>query len=219
MPKKILALRMGRNGRTGKVEVDGDETFPLAKSSAAGLQRGQLLKPEEIERVKRESRLEDAYTRCLALLARRPRSGAEFDRYLRGRKLAAAEVEQVLARLSERGWIDDRAFARVWVENRQEFRPRSKRALQMELRRFGISEENAREALDEVQEGQAAIAAARKKGPRLFRSVQKHPQAQLEFQRKLTAHLASRGFDYELSRETARSIWEECSRAGECGTE
>jgi regulatory protein len=219
MPKKISALRMGRNGRTVKVEVDGGEIFPLTKSSAAGLRPGQLLEPEEIERVKRESRLEDAYSRCLALLARRPRSRAEFERYLRGRKLAAADAEQVLARLSERGWIDDRAFARVWVENRQEFRPRSKRALQMELRRFGISEENSHEALGEVQENEAAAAAARKKGARLFRSVQKHPQARLEFQRKLTAHLASRGFDYELSRETARSIWEECSRAGESGTE
>jgi hypothetical protein len=25
----------------------------------------------------------------------------------------------------------------------------------------------------------------------------------------MTAYLASRGFDYELSRETARSVWEE----------
>ena len=69
----------------------------LEKSAAAGLLPGQALEPEEIDRLKRESREEDAYARCLALVGRRPRSRAEIERYLHGRKLADSEAGAVLA--------------------------------------------------------------------------------------------------------------------------
>lgn len=211
MPRKISALRVGRNGRTVTVELDGAEEFPLAKSVAAGLHTGQTLDAQEIERRKRESRLEDSYGRCLGLFAHRPRTRAEIERYLRGRKLADAERDAVLARLTERGWINDREFARVWVENRQEFRPRSARALQMELRRFGVPEDETREALQGMDESAAALSAARKKASRLARIVGKDQGARFQFQKKMTAYLASRGFDYDLSRETARTVWAESS--------
>jgi regulatory protein len=213
MPRRISALRIGRNGRTITVVVEGAESFPLAKTTAAGLEIGQTLDPGEIDRLRRKSVLDDAYTRCLGLLARRPRSRAEIERYLRGRKLAEAEASEVLTRLTERGWVDDRKFARAWVENRQEFRPRSGRALRMELRRFGIPEDDAREALEGMRDDKAALEAARKKAPRLIRSAGKSPEGSREFQKKMTAFLASRGFDYDLSRETARTIWGEFSRS------
>ena len=209
MPRRISALRIGRNGRRVMVEFDGTESVPLTKTAAAGLHVGQLLDGQEIERRAQESRTEDSYARCLGLLARRPRSRAELERYLAGRRLSGSEREAVLARLAERGWINDREFARQWIENRQEFRPRSGRALRMELRRFGVTEDETREALQGMDDAAAALSAARKKTSRLARAVGKDPQARLQFQKKMTAYLASRGFDYELSRETARSVWEE----------
>jgi regulatory protein len=215
MPRRITALRKNPDGRTVNVELDGAEAFGLWKNAAAGLQPGRTLEPDEIDRLKSESRLEDAYARCLGLMARRPRSRTEIERYLRGRKMADAEASAVLARLVDRGWIDDRGFARTWVENRQAFRPRSARMLLSELRKFGIPEEEARAAVEGMEEGKAALDAARKKAPRLERAVAGQPRARLEFLRKMAAHLASRGFDFELSRETARSVWEELSRPAE----
>lgn len=209
MPRMISALRMSRNGRTVTVEFDGSEILRLQPAAAAGLQPGQALAPAEVDRLRRESRLQDSYSRCLGLLARRPRSRAEIDRYLRGRKLADAEREAVLARLADREWIDDGKFARQWVENRQEFRPRSIRALRSELRRFGVPEDDIREALQEVDEAAAALSAARKKAPHLRRTAGTGPDARSVFQRKMTAHLASRGFNYDLSRETTRTVWTE----------
>jgi regulatory protein len=217
MPRRISALRIGRDGRRVMVEFDGTESVPLTKAAAAGLHVGQTFAPPEIERLQHESRLQDAYARCLGLVARRPRSRAEIERYLRGRDLADAEREEVIARLTEREWINDREFARVWVENRQEFRPRSERALRMELRRFGVPEEETREALQGMDEGLSALSAARKKAARLLRSVGENPDARLAFQKKMTAYLASRGFNYELSRETARSVWAELSAEDEGG--
>jgi regulatory protein len=214
MPKRIASLRAALHGQTVNVELEGGESFALEPSAAAGLSPGQLLEPEAVERLKRESRLEDAYARCLRLLARRPRSRAEIERYLLRRALPDPEAGSVLDRLVERGWIDDRKFARAWVENRQEFRPRSVRALQSELRRLGVPDGDSHEALETVAEGDAALSAARKKAARLLRHAAGLPRPRFEFERKMTAFLASRGFDFELSRETARSVWEESSRTG-----
>ncbi len=215
MPRRITAVRVGRDGRKITVVLEGGESFPLTAKAAAAFSPGQMLEAGELERLQRQSALDDSYARCLGLLARRPRSRAEFERYLRGRKLDEAAIALVLDKLAGQGWIDDRKFAREWVENRQAFRPRSVRALRMELRRKGIPDEDAHEALEGLPEDAAALAAARRKAPRLLRAAGKKPDAGREFQQKMTAFLASRGFDYDLARETARNVWEEQSRSGE----
>ncbi len=215
MPRRISALRVGRDGRKITVVLEGGESFPLTAKAAAAFSPGQMLEPGELERLKRQSALDDSYARCLGLLGRRPRSRAEFERYLRRRKLDEAEIALVLDKLAGQGWIDDRKFAREWVENRQAFRPRSVRALRMELRRMGVPDDDARDALEGLPEEKAALAAAQKKAPRLLRAAGKKPEAGREFQQKMTAFLASRGFDYDLARETARSVWEKHSRSPE----
>ncbi len=219
MPGKVVALRLLRGGRKVRVEMAGADSFPLALDLAAGLHPGQELSDAEIGELARRDRVETAFRRCVALIARRPRSRAELERYLRTKKTADGEAQEVLARLAERGLVDDRDFARQWVDNRQSFRPRSRRALRMELRRLGVSEPDALAALEGVEEGDAALAAARKKAARLMETVRGDPQPRRTFENKLTAFLAARGFDFDLSRETARTVWRERAseeeRAGE----
>ncbi|SDD91738.1 regulatory protein RecX [Nocardioides lianchengensis] len=88
-------------------------------------------------------------------------------------KLAAKNVPtdvatRLLDRFEEVGLVDDGAFARSWVASRGAGggRALAKRALAQELRRKGIDDEVAREALDEIDpddEEQAARALVRKK--------------------------------------------------------
>jgi regulatory protein len=209
MPGIIAALRLQRNGRKVTVEMVGAESFSLSLPLADGLHPGQALEESAIEELTGRERLETVYRRCLALIARRPRSRTELQRYLRARKTEDAAAQEVLRRLAERGLLDDRDFARQWVENRQAFRPRSRRALQAELRRLGVAEPDARDALSSVRENDAALAAARKKAARLYSSVRGTPKPRQTFENKMTAFLASRGFDFDLSRETARTIWQD----------
>jgi len=215
MPGIIAALRLQRSGRKVTVEMVGAESFSLSLPLADGLHPGQALESGAIEELIGRERLEAAYQRCLALIARRPRSRTELERYLRARKTGGQEAQAVLGRLVERGLLDDREFARQWVENRQAFRPRSRRALHSELRRMGVAEPEAREALGTVREDDAALAAARKKAARLMESVRGNPKPRQAFENKLTAFLASRGFDFDLSRETARTVWGEANHPGE----
>ena len=55
---------------------------------------------------------------------------------------------RLLDRFEEVGLVDDAAFAEQWVEQRQSGRGLARRALAQELRRKGIDDEVAQEALD-----------------------------------------------------------------------
>jgi len=86
-------------------------------------------------------------------------------------KLAKKDVpeelaESLLDRFTEVGLVDDEAFARSWIASRQPGKGLARRALAHELRRKGVDDETAREALDEIDpadEEQAARVLVRKK--------------------------------------------------------
>jgi regulatory protein len=88
-----------------------------------------------------------------------------------GDKLASRNVPDEIAialldRFEEVGLVDDEAFARSWIASRQPGKGLARRALAQELRRKGIDDEVARDALDEVDpadEEAAARALVRKK--------------------------------------------------------
>ena len=66
---------------------------------------------------------------------------------------------RLLDRFEEVGLVDDAAFARTWVSQRQQGKGLARRALAQELRRKGVDDEVAREALDEVDPADEAAAA------------------------------------------------------------
>lgn len=73
---------------------------------------------------------------------------------------------RLLDRFEEVGLINDAAFAREWVASRQPGKGLAGRALAQELRRKGVDDEVAREALDTIDpadEEQAARLLVRKK--------------------------------------------------------
>jgi regulatory protein len=75
-------------------------------------------------------------------------------------KLASRDVPE------EVSLVDDAAFARTWVEGRRSAKGLARRALAQELRRKGVDDEVAREALAEVEpddETETARVLVRKK--------------------------------------------------------
>jgi regulatory protein len=109
----------------------------------------------------------------------------------------------VLARLKERGLVDDIAFARFWRENRENFRPRSRRLIELELKQKGVDAETIAEATAGVDDEPSAYRAAQRKARSL---------AHLDhssFRKHLGDFLKRRGFDYELVNRTIDRVWQE----------
>jgi regulatory protein len=111
-------------------------------------------------------------------------------------RLAQREVPDEIAvrlldRFEEVGLVDDAAFARGWVEQRQSGRGLARRALAQELRRKGIDDEVAQEALDEIDPDHE-VEAARTLVRRRLRTVRDLDQQVAV--RRLSGMLARKGY-------------------------
>jgi regulatory protein len=87
---------------------------------------------------------------CLRLLTERARTRRELAQALRRKGVPDEVAHSVLERFDEVGLIDDAAFAGQWVRSRHTRRGLARRAIAVELRRKGVSDEDAGEALAEV---------------------------------------------------------------------
>jgi regulatory protein len=92
-------------------------------------------------------------------LTGRARTRSELADKLAGRNVPDDVATRLLDRFEQVGLIDDAGFAREWVEQRQSGRGLARRALAQELRRKGIEDEVAREALDEIDPDDEVEAA------------------------------------------------------------
>lgn len=187
------------------VYLDGEFAFGLALNEAIHLKVGQLLSDADIEALQAEDAYHKAYHRVLDLLSRRPYSTGEVQRYLAQKKVAPAHSERIITRLTEVGLLDDLAFARFWIENRDAFQPRSAMAIRYELRQKGVEGEIIDEALDEgdFDEEEAAYRAGLKSLSRLRKF-----EDEREFVQKLAGVLGRRGFRWEVIRRVAERLWE-----------
>lgn len=191
--------------RPNRLNLYIDDHFALGLSvyAAAGVRVGQDLSRADLEQLARAEALEQAREAALRFLEIRPRSAQELRRQLAKKNFSEEIITQVIARLSDVELVDDRDFAKYWVENREGFKPRSKRALQYELRQKGVAADEIARAVKKIDERDSAYRAARPKALRW-----KELDAQT-FREKLSGFLARRGFDYAVTRETVKRLWQE----------
>jgi regulatory protein len=83
-------------------------------------------------------------------LGRRPRSRWEVERRLHRAAAAPDVVEPTLARLAVLGYVDDMAFARWWLEQRDRHAPRGRRMVEAELRQHGVGRDVIEALRDEL---------------------------------------------------------------------
>ncbi len=185
--------------------IDDHFAMGLSVYVAAGVRVGQELSRADLEKLLSAEQLEEARNKALSFLEVRPRSEREVRQRLAQKKYPEEIIDQVMARLGDVKLVDDRDFAKFWVENREGFKPRSKRALQYELRQKGVSSQDITRAVKKVDERDSAYRAAHAKALRF-----KDLDAQ-SFREKLTGFLARRGFDYSVTRETVNRLWQEVS--------
>jgi regulatory protein len=180
------------------VYIDGEFAFGLAMVEASKLSTGQFLTDADIEALKQFDEVERAHELALNLLSYRPRSEREVRHRLQRKGFSEQAIEQAVQRLSRAKLLDDEAFARYWINNREQFRPRGQFALRQELRRKGVSNDIIDGLLEDVDEAENAYRSATK---RLARWQRLDPG---ERKRKLSGYLQRRGFGYDVIRD----VWE-----------
>ena len=169
---------------------------------------GKELSDEDRSELKRASEFGKFYQRALEFALMRPRSQKEIRDYLnrktlnrkvcvKNRKTGEYQAREkqgydksliplVLQRLDERGYIDDRRFAELWIENRNTAKGISTKKLRTELLQKGISQQIVDEVLEtgyrnDADELQKIIV----------RKANRYPDRQ-----KFIQYLVRQGFNY-----------------------
>ncbi len=199
--QKITAITaQKRNKERVNIHLDGEYAFSLAMVTAAYLRTGQELTPERIAELQYEDGYERAKSAAFNLITYRPRSEREVAQKLRKKEFDDSTIERVIIRLRELDLLDDAAFARYWIDQRETFKPRSRMALRQELMQKGIAREIIDEYLDEVDETAAALKAVRAKAMR-WRALPDD-----EYRRKVMGFLQRRGFYYGVIQDVLTEL-------------
>ncbi len=196
-----------KSQRRVNIFLDDVFAFALSDQVAAGLSVGQHLSADEIATLQREDAYHAALDLSLYFLHSRPRSCWEVEQRLRKKGFDAPAIEKAVQRLKELDLLDDRIFAKQWIENRDTFRPRSQRLLRQELRRKGVADPIVAELLDDraSTDLQAARRLASMRMDR-FREADRD-----EIYRKLGGYLGRRGFFWSTVRVVLDEVWDSIS--------
>src|SRR5512133_525198 len=109
----------------------------------AGLAVGKVIDEAGGDRLLLAARKLDAFDRAAAALGRRARSAHELERWLLQRGFERADVADAVSRLTELGALDDSQFARAFTRSKALTKGMSRRRLQQELSRRGVTREMA----------------------------------------------------------------------------
>lgn len=187
---KITGIKqqVKRNDRYS-IYVDGKYSFSLSEGDLikTGLRKDQEVSEIELRQLNDDSRLGKLYEKTLNLLSYRQRSAWELRDYLRRKKQSKEDIEIILSKLSENGYVDDRKFAQSWVETRRLLKPMSQKRLRLELRQKRISDEVINEVLAEDETNELDVLKEI-----IERKAKRYPDKQ-----KLMQYLARQGFSYD----------------------
>ena len=185
-PSGRTASRSAGRGRRGAAER------PPRRTVAERLEASELSRDDAVEKA-REA--------VLRILTAAQRSRRELEQSLARKGYPEDVVEQVLDRFDEVGLVDDATYAETIVRTRHAERGLARRGIAAELRRRGIDEETAVEALDQLDSDDERAAGARLAAKLVTRTGGLDRQVRV---RRAVGSLARKGYAPGLAFELVR---------------
>ncbi|MCP1354095.1 RecX family transcriptional regulator [Aneurinibacillus migulanus] len=139
----------------------------------------------------------------LNYISHRPRTAEEVRKYLMTKGFPNPAVEEAVAGFIERKYIDDKEYARLWVEERLRLKPRGRHLLRQELQARGIGPDDIEAALEGIgqeEEETACLELARKKYAR------RHFDSFQEMRNKVGPFLQRKGFSHDMIKKTIEKL-------------
>lgn len=214
---KVTALKaQARISDRVNVFVDGSFRFSLDASQILqlGVKTGNEYTEAELLNLEAESQYGKLYMRALEYSFVRPRSVREMRDYLyrktRDTRLKNGSMkkgvspdiaQRVLAKLQEKGYVDDEKFTRFWVDNRNRGKGTSLRRLRQELMAKGVETSIIEDAL---QKGDRTDEAEMRK---IIQKKAKH----YADEQKLMQYLMRQGFRYDDVKRTLEELNDEAN--------
>jgi len=203
--RAITRLVQGKkNPNRVNVYLDGEFVLALSIDEVGkrGLKKGLELSEEQIEELISNDTNDKAYGKILNYISYRPRTTKEVRDRLKQYEVEDRETEdQLIKRLAEKGYLDDVAFARWFIESRNVHRPRSHRMLAQELMLKGVNKEDIALAMDSANGEETSILKV------LNKKLGEHRHLESVERQNILGYLGRQGYSWELIKEVVKS-WE-----------
>ncbi len=166
------------------------------------LKIGKILTDDEWNKLKEKIEELTIFDQALNFLSYRPRSEKEVRDHFKKKKIVGDHVDRAIVKLKRLNFLDDEKFSLWWIEQRNNFRPKGKRALEIELLQKGVEREIVKRVLEEKNNTQAEKDTCLVLGRKWLTKKQVNLDLP-EQKERLFRYLASRGFDFD---EVAQAI-------------
>ncbi len=143
---------------------------------------------------------------ALRLLEAKPRTQAEVYGVLCKRGIPEDVAADLVVRFVDVGLLDDRAYAKLWVESRMRSRGLGATALRQELRRHEVPDTLIEQALADIDPQDSLSAAVASVRGRVARCAL---PLSVRDERRLLAFLLRRGHSGDTARQAVRAAVEE----------
>jgi regulatory protein len=157
----------------------------------------------KLERLTPDERRKRTFDRAIKLISAKSRTVAELRERLLASRANTADVETVIERLKEYGYLNDERFAFSYASLKVKQRPIGKRRMQRDLKFKKVENSVAEEALElvyaETTEDELIDRAIEKRT-----RLRGRPRNRLEA-KSLFDHLLRQGFPFELVSEKVRA--------------
>ena len=192
----ITAIKPQKNQKRVNIYLDNWFGFGLDLENFVkfNLKVDQELNDEKITKIIKEAEFQKILDKLLKFAMLRPRSKKEIIDYFKRKKVPENIKEELLSRLNNLELINDKAFAKWWVEQRQSFSPKSKRVLNSELLIKGIDREIIKNILEETKIDELKLAKDLIK----TKNYKWEKFDQKTRRQKITQYLAGKGFDWKV---------------------
>lgn len=192
----ITAIKQQKDKGRVNVYLDGKFGFgiDLTNFVLLHLKVSKELSEKEVAEIVKKSEFQKTLDKLLRFAMVRPRSEREVKDYLRRKKVHEILHKDLFEKLKYFELLDDVKFARWWVEQRQNFRPKSQRILRIELLQKGISKSIIDEILSDIKIDEEKMAK-----DLLMKKEYKWKNLEPKIaKQKMAQYLAGRGIDWEI---------------------
>ncbi len=182
-----------------RVRLDNGDMYWLTKGMYAErpVQAEEMLDPEEYARWVLLRQYRPALEKAVAMLAARACSRGEISQKLKASGYSPQAVEMVLVKLEKERLLNDREFASQWARYRTDQRYGPRR-IAAELKRKGLAEEDAEEALSALPE-EEQLSRAKQLARKGFDRARADEDPRKTLQRVMAA-IVRRGYDWDIAR-------------------
>ena len=192
----ITSIKQQKNKNRVNVYLDDKFGFGIDLDNFVllHLKFDQELTEKEIEDIVKKAEYQKTLDKLLRFAMVRLRSEKEVTDYFKRKKVHESMHEKLFEKLKHLELLDDVKFAKWWIDQRIQFKNKSKRVIQMELRQKGIGKEIIDEVFSEtvIDEEKMAKELLAKK---IYKWKNLEPR---EAKQKISQYLAGKGFSWDV---------------------